>query len=295
MTALTELLGCKYPIIQGAMGVISNPEFVAAVSEAGGFGILASAFTADVEKFRNEVRATRKLTDKPFGMNLHAMNPLAQQFAEILVEEGVKTVTLSGGSPKALLPILHEAGIKAIAVVPSVNVACKAEALGIDAVVAEGTESGGMQGFKGVSTLVLVPAVVDAVKIPVIAAGGIGDSRGFRAAMALGACGVQVGTRFIASHECIAHSNFKNAIVDLKETGTDLVNLGRFQVRSIHTPLVEKMIADPVSTQAALKDKGLEESWVSGDLEAGFLPAGEVSALVKSVLPVKEIIAEMVK
>ena len=209
MSRVTALLGSQYPIIQGAMGVICNPEFVAAVSEAGGFGLLATAFTEDPEFLRNQVKATKQLTNKPFGSNVFAMNPLAQKFVEVLAEEGVRAVTISGGSPKGLIPILRDLGIRVIVVSPTVEGAKGVEALGADAIVAEGAESGGVQGFKGVSTMVLVPTVVDAVKIPVIAAGGIGDSRGYKAALALGAEGVQMGTRFIATKECIAHSIYK--------------------------------------------------------------------------------------
>jgi enoyl-[acyl-carrier protein] reductase II len=207
MSIVTEMLGCRHPIIQGAMGVISNPELVAAVSEAGGFGLLATAFASDPEQIRKQVKDTRKLTDRPFGANLHAMNPLAAKFTEVMAEEGVPAVTLSGGSPKELIPLLHEQDIRVIVVVPTVEIARKAESLGADAIVAEGAESGGMQGFNGVSTMVLVPAVADAIRVPVLAAGGIGDSRGYKAAFALGAAGVQVGTRFIATKECIAHES----------------------------------------------------------------------------------------
>ena len=294
MNAVTELLGCRYPIIQGAMGVICNPELVAAVSEAGGYGLLATAFASDKEALRRQVQATRKLTDKPFGANLFAMNPLVQEFAETLAEEGVRAVTVSGGSPKEIIPMLHEQGVKAIVVVPTTDVACKAEALGADAIVAEGSESGGMQGYKSASTIVLVPAVVDAVKIPVIAAGGIGDSRGYRAALALGAQGVQVGTRFIATRECIAHDNYKNTIVQTEETGTGLVDMGRFRIRALRTPLVEEMLHGSAETSKAFSGPSAEASWVKGDLDAGILPAGEVSGLISNVPSVREVIEEMV-
>jgi len=191
MSNISELLGSQYPVIQGAMGVICNPELVAAVSEAGGYGLLATAFAEDPQEVRDQVRKTKELTDNPFGANLVVKNPLAAKFAEVLAEEGVGAVTVSGGSPKELIPFLQEQGIKVIVVVPTVDAARGAEAAGADAIVAEGAESGGAQGFGGVSTIVLVPAVVDAVNVPVIAAGGIGDSRGYRAAMALGAQGVQ--------------------------------------------------------------------------------------------------------
>lgn len=295
MSRVTEMLGSRYPIIQGAMGVICNPELVATVSEAGGFGLLATAFASDVEAFRNQIQATKKLTDRPFGANLQVMNPMAQKFAEVLAEEDVGVVTVSGGSPKAIVPFLKELGIKIISVVPTVDVALKAETLGVDAIVAEGTESGGIQGFRGASTMVLVPAVVDAVKVPVIAAGGIGDSRGYRAALALGAEGVQVGTRFIATKECIAHQKYKQIIVDVPETGTGLVNRGRFQVRALRTPRVEKILAgEPMDQEPGFGGQELEESWVKGDIEAGELPAGEISGLIHDIPSARNIIEEMV-
>lgn len=294
MSKICELLGCQYPVIQGGMGVICNPELVAAVSEAGGFGLLATAFAADPEVLRDQVRKTKKLTDNPFGANLIAKSALAEKFAEVLAEEGVGTVTVSGGSPKELIPFLHEQGIKAIAVVPAVGAARGAEAAGADAIVAEGTESGGTQGFGGVSTIVLVPAVVDAVDVPVIAAGGIGDSRGYRAAMTLGAQGVQVGTRFIATNECIASDIYKKIIVESEEIGTELVNLSRFQMRALRTPLAERMIKGERGPDNIFAPSAINESWIRGNLEAGILPAGQISGIVHEILSVREIIEEMV-
>lgn len=295
MSSVAEILGCQYPIIQGAMGVISNPEMIAAVSEAGGFGLLATAFATTPDFVKDQIKATKKLTDKPFGANLHLMNPLTPRFAEVLVEEGLPAVTLSGGSPKQIIPVLHEHQMKAIVVVPSVNVARKAADIGADIIVAEGSESGGMQGFNGASTLVLVPAVVDAVDVPVVAAGGIADSRGYKAAFALGAQGVQVGTRFIASEECIAHSNYKKTILETSDIGTRLVNLGRFQVRALNTPLVERLIAGEPMSEKFLENSSIEDAWVKGDLDSGTLPAGQVSGLISAIRPVGEIIEEMVR
>jgi enoyl-[acyl-carrier protein] reductase II len=295
MSRVTDLLGSRYPIIQGAMGVICNPEMVAAVSEAGGFGLLATAFTRDQELVRDQAKATKQLTDKPFGANLFVMNPLASKFAEVLAEEGIKCVTVSGGSPKELIPSLHDMGIRVVVVVPTVDVALGAEAAGADAIVAEGSESGGVQGWKVSSTMVLVPAIVDAVNLPVIAAGGIGDSRGYRAAFALGAEGVQVGTRFIATKECIAHDNYKATIVETKETGTGLVDMGRFRIRALRTALVEKMLQGQEPTDQAFADKAIEASWLKGDVEAGVLPAGEITGRISRVLSVKEVIEEMVQ
>ena len=294
MSRVTELLGSRYPIIQGAMGVICNPELVAAVSEAGAFGLLATAFAQDPEAVRSQVQATKKLTNKPFGANLFVMNPLAQEFAKVFAEEGVKTVTVSGGSPKALIPLLRELGMKIIVVVPTVGVAQGAEGLDADAIVAEGAESGGVQGLKGVSTMVLVPAVVDAVKVPVIAAGGIGDSRGYKAAMALGAEGVQVGTRFIATKECIANAMYKQRIVESGDTGTGLVDMGRFRIRALRTQLVEKMIKGEMGPDNIFTPTAVEAAWLKGDLEAGVLPAGQVAGLISGILAVGEVIEEMV-
>ena len=291
---VTEMLGCKYPIIQGAMGVICNPELVAAVSEAGGFGLLATAFAEGKEVLRDQIKATKNLTSKPFGANLFIMNPLAQEFARVLADEGIGAVTVSGGSPKALIPLLHEFGIKAIVVVPTVKVALSAETHGADAIVVEGSESGGVQGYRGASTMVLTPTAADAVNVPVISAGGIGDSRGYKAAFALGAEGVQVGTRFIASKECIAHINYKDIIVQAPESGTGLVDLGRFRIRALLTPLVEKLINAEQVENDVFGGKAMEDSWLKGDTAAGILPAGQISGLVHKVLTVKEIIEEMV-
>lgn len=294
MSKVTDLLGSQYPIIQGAMGVICNPELVAAVSGAGGFGLLATAFAKDAEAVREQAKVTKKLTNKPFGANLFMMNPLTENFAKVLAEEGIKTVTVSGGSPKALIPLLRDLGLNVIVVVPTVEVARGAEGLGADAVVAEGSESGGVQGFKGVSTMVLVPAVVDEINIPVIAAGGISDSRGYKAALALGAEGVQVGTRFIATKECIAHAVYKDAIVAAGDTGTGLVNMLRFQIRALRTPLVERLLKGQESSMPDFTWQAMENSWIKGDLEAGVLPAGQVAGRISTVSSVGEIIKEIV-
>jgi enoyl-[acyl-carrier protein] reductase II len=295
VSKIIDLLGSRYPIIQGAMGVICNPELVAAVSEAGGFGLLATTFAKDIEVLRNQVKTTKSLTDKPFGANLFVMNPLVEKFTKVLAEEGVKTVTVSGGAPKMLIPILHDLGMKAMVVVPTVEIAKGAEAVGADAVIAEGAESGGVQGFRGVSTLVLVPAVVDSVKIPVIAAGGIADSRGYRAALALGAEGVQMGTRFIASKECIAHPTYKQLLVEALETGTGLVNMTRFRIRVLRTLVVEKILKGEEPINIAFTGEFMEEGWIKGNIENSILPSGEVAGIINRVLPVREIIEEMVR
>lgn len=297
MKDISELLGCKYPIIQGAMGVISNPEFVAAVSEAGGYGLLATAFDNDPMKLKERIDGVKNLTDKPFGANLMALHPRAFEFADILVEAGVKAVTTSGGSPKALVPYLKERGIKVLHVVSNVSNAVKAVAASVDAVIAEGSESGGIQGFNGASTMVLTPMVADAVDVPVVAAGGIGDRRGYQAAFVLGAVGVQIGTAFIVAEECIAHANYKKALVSASESDTRLMNVGWAQVRVVATPVAEKMVAkgglskDEFSAQGAK----LEKTCVHGDLESGTISAGQSAGMIKAVRPVREIIEDMVR
>lgn len=290
---VTELLGCRYPILQGAMGVISNPEMVAAVSEAGGFGQLATAFCRDSGAVREQVRAVKKLTDRPFGANLMLMNPQNVAFADVLAEEGVRAATVSGGSPRELIPALHERKIAAIAVVPAVEIARKAESMGADAVVAEGGESGGIQGLRSVSTFVLTPAVADAVRIPVIAAGGVADARGFRAALALGAEGVQAGTRFIATRECAAHAAFKDELLRADDTGTELIFMGRFMVRALSTELATKVARGQVSASEVFTGQALEASWLDGDLSAGILPAGQGAALIRDIPGAGDVVREM--
>ncbi len=294
MSRVCELLGVEYPIIQGAMGVICNSELVAAVSEAGGYGLLATAFATDAEVVRNQVRSTKELTNRPFGANLLAMNPKALEFAAVMAEEGISAVTVSGGSPAKLIPFLRERRIKILVLAANTDYACQAEALGADAIVAEGSESGGMQGFGIPSTMVLVPSVVDKVRVPVIAAGGIADSRGYRAALALGAEGVQVGTRFIATKECIAHDNYKNLVVEASDLGTALINLKRFQVRALRTALTERIERGETDAMSVFGGQAMDDSWLKGHVDQGMLPAGQIAGLVKAVLSVEEVVREMV-
>lgn len=295
MKDVSEMLGCRYPIIQGAINRITNPELVAAVSEAGGFGLLATAIISDTDELKVRIDKVRSLTDKPFGANLVAMNPQSIEFAEVLAQSGVKAVTTSAGNPKQLIPFCKERGLKVLNVSPSVDGAVKAAALGADAIIAEGSESGGMQGFNGASTMVLVPMVVDAVNVPVVAAGGIADSRGYRAALALGAKGVQAGTCFIASKECAAHEVYKKTLCQADETGTRLVNLGPMQVRALRTQLVDRVLEG--ASQLSFKDfspQNVEAAWVNGDLEAFALPAGQIAGMIKEIKSVHEIIEGMV-
>ena len=293
MNPITEMLQTRYPIIQGAMAGISNPEMVAAVSEAGGYGLLTSGSVSGADELRTRMEAVRKLTDKPFGVNLMAMNPRAPEYIDTIAEFGIKVVTTSAGSAEVLTSSLHERGIKVIHVSPTVAYALSAEAAGVDAIVAEGTESGGMQGFQGVSTIVLVPAVVDSVKVPVLAAGGIADSRGYRAAFALGAVGVQVGTAFMASKECAIHGDVKNLFLEANETDTVLLASGRVQSRALRTPYIKENLESSSEIPSSFRGNWSSAA-IEGDVSCCAVPIGQCVGLLRNVRSVKEIIEEMV-
>ncbi len=217
MKLLNEILGTKYPIIQGGMANIATGEFAAACSNAGALGLIGAG-GMNAETLRENIRRCKELTDKPFGVNIMLMHPQADEFAKIVVEEGVKVVTTGAGNPGKYIPMWKEAGIKVIPVVAAAVLAKHLAPLGVDAVIAEGTESGGHVGE--MTTMALVPQVIDAVSVPVVAAGGIADGRQAAAAFALGACGIQVGTCLLASEECPIHPNYKQAILKAKDTDT---------------------------------------------------------------------------
>jgi len=287
------LLGCRVPVLQGAMSLVSNPELVAAVSNAGGFGVLASAPMRDPEMLRQQIAATRALTRAPFGVNMVGFNPLSEEMAKVVVECGIRAVTGSAGFTPAVMALMKAHAIIVAQVVPSVALARKAEAAGVDIIIAEGTESGGAQGANGVSTLVLVPAVVDAVRVPVIAAGGIADRRGFCAALALGAVGVQMGSRFLTSRECIAHAACKQAICAASEQDTTLIPLARFNARVVRSKAVEAYLENP---DAAALDRLVatqERVFLDGALSLGPVAAGQTAGLIHTVKTVADIISEM--
>ena len=221
-TRITQLLGIEYPIIQGGMAWVAEHNLAAAVSEAGGLGLIGAG-GAPAEFIREQIRKVKEVTDKPFGVNLMLMNPEADAIAQIIVEEGVKVVTTGAGNPGKYMSMWKEAGVKVIPVVASVAMAKIMERAGADAVVAEGMESGGHIG--SATTMTLVPQVVDAVKVPVIAAGGIGDGRGFAASIMLGAEAIQIGTRFVVARESIAHDNYKKKIIAAKDIDSEVVLL----------------------------------------------------------------------
>ncbi len=280
-SVLCDILGIEKPIFQGGMAWIADARLAAAVSEAGGLGLISS-INADV---RAEIRHARELTRKPFGVNIMLAAPNAAEVAEIVVEEGVSVVTTGAGSPAPYMERWLQAGIRVIPVIASVSYAIKMQQLGATAVIAEGAESGGHVG--DIHTLALVPQVVDAVDIPVLAAGGIADGRGAAAAFMLGACGVQVGTRFLVADECRVHDVYKERILKASDIGTIVTgkSLGD-AVRSLKTPFSKqfaKMEADPTVSDDELRAFGtgsLKKAVFDGDLAGGSFLAGEVAGLV---------------
>lgn len=295
-TEITELLGIENPIIQGGMAWVAEYHLAAAVSKAGGFGIIGAA-SAPPEAVREQIHKVRELTDKPFGVNVMLMSPNAAEVAKVAAEEKVAAVTTGAGNPGAYMAMWKEVGIKVIPVVASVAMARMMEKAGADAVVAEGTESGGHIG--SATTMTLVPQVADAVKIPVVAAGGIGDGRGFAAAMMLGAKAVQMGTRFIVAKESIVHANYKERVIKAKDIDSEVT--GRSTGHPIRV-LRNKMTREYLRMEA--EGAGLEElemltlgslrkAVMEGDVVNGSLMAGQIAGLVKKEQTCREIIEEI--
>ncbi len=297
-TEVTELLGIEYPIIQGGMAWVAEYHLAAAVSEAGGLGLIGAA-SAPAEWVREQIREVKKRTDKPFGVNIMLMSPYADEVAKVVAEEGVKAVTTGAGNPEKYMEMWKAAGIKVIPVVASVALAKRMERCGADAVVAEGTESGGHIGET--TTMVLVPQIADAVSIPVIAAGGIADGRGMAAAFMLGAKGVQLGTRFIATEECWAHENYKNLVlkardIDTKVTGRSTghpVRALRNQMTKQYLEMEEKGAS--FEELELLTLGGLRKAVVDGDVKTGSVMAGQSAGLVKEKCTCREVIESLVK
>lgn len=296
MSQLLEMLGCKYPIIQGPVGSINDPIFTAAISEAGAFGMLAMGFVYDPEEAKRLIYGVRELTNRPFGANLIIMNPTNPQILEILTDAGVKLVTTSAGSPKAIYQAIHDSGMKGLQVTLSLPHSLKATDAGVDGLVISGEEAGGLRSLNPESSnMVLIPLVCDHVAVPVVAAGGIADSRGYRAALALGAEGVQIGTRLIASEECPVHQAWKEAIISCGDGGTTLVPVGKMSMRTIINPKLKAEMDDPeVDLATVYNMMDVPVAWNTGEFEKFPAGAGEVAALISEIKPVRDIIAEMV-
>ena len=295
-TEITALLGTDYPIIQGGMAWVAEHHLAAAVSEAGGFGLIGAA-SAPPEIVREEIRKAKELTNKPFGVNIMLLNPNADEVAKIVVEEGIQAVTTGAGNPEKYMPMWKEAGVKVIPVVASVAMAKRMERYGADAVVAEGMEAGGHIGNQ--TTMALIPQIVDAVNIPVIAAGGIGDGRGVAASFMLGAEGVQMGTRFVVADESIVHDNYKDRIVKAKDI--DSVVTGQstgHPVRCLRNQMTKEYIKKeqegvPFEELERMTLGSLRKAVMDGDILNGTVMAGQIAGLVSKRQSCKEILQEI--
>lgn len=297
-TEITELLGIQYPIIQGGMAWVAEYHLAAAVSEAGGLGIIGAA-AAPAEWVREQIREVKRRTEKPFGVNIMLMSPYADEVARIVVEEDVKVVTTGAGSPEKYMKLWKEAGIRVIPVVASVALAKRMERCGADALVAEGTEAGGHIGEN--TTMVLVPQIADAVKIPVIAAGGIADGRGAAAAFMLGAKGIQIGTRFVVTEESQVHENYKEAILKAKDIDSKVTGRSTgHPVRGLRNQMTKEYLkreAEGASLEELelLAAGGLRRAVVEGDVTIGSVMAGQSAAMIREQLSCQEVIERILQ
>jgi len=291
------MLNIKYPILQGGMAWVATAELVAAVSNAGGLGIIGAGYMPP-DILRTEIQKTKALTNKVFGVNIMLMSPFVKEVMQVVIDERVAVITTGAGNPGEYIPALKEIGTKIIPVVASVALAKRLERIGVDAIIAEGLESGGHVGE--ISTMSLIPQIVDAVDIPVIAAGGIADTRGFVAALALGAQGVQIGTRFVASLECIAHENYKTAILKAKDRSTILTGIATgHPVRVItnkFTREYEAMEKRGASAEEleAMGTGRLKIAARDGDIDQGSVMVGQIAGMITNVKSVEDIIKDII-
>lgn len=296
-TRITQLLGIEYPVIQGGMAWVAEYHLASAVSNAGGLGLIGAA-SAPAEVVREQIRETKKRTHRPFGVNVMLMNPNAEEVAQVIVEEGVKVVTTGAGNPAKFMKLWKEAGVRVIPVVASVAMARLMERAGADAVVAEGMESGGHIG--SATTMTLVPQVADAVDIPVIAAGGVGDGRGFAAAFMLGAEAVQIGTRFCVAEEAITHDKYKECIIKAKDIDSEVTGTSHgHPIRCLRNNMTREYL------KLEKEGAGLEElehltlgalrsAVMDGDVVNGTVMAGQIAGMIKRKQTCEEIVREIV-
>jgi len=296
-TAICNLFNIDYPIIQGGMAHVATAELASAVSNAGGLGIIGAG-GYEPDWVREQIRRTKQRTNKPFGVNILLTSPFAEQIIEVVLEEKVSVVTTGAGNPGVYIPQFKQAGVKVMPVVASVALAVRLERIGVDAIVAEGTESGGEVGET--TTMVLVPQVVDSVQIPVVAAGGIADRRGLVAALALGAQGVQMGTRFVCSDECIAHPRYKERILKARDRATVVTGQTTgYPLRCLQNRLTRRFAelekaGTPKEELDSLGRGRVYQGLIEGDLEEGSLLSGQVAGLINEIKSVKTIIEEMI-
>lgn len=297
-TAITRLLKIEYPVLQGGMAWVAEHQLAAAVSNAGGLGLIGAA-SAPAEVIRDEIRKTKKLTDRPFGVNVMLLNPNAEEVARIIVEEEVPVVTTGAGSPARYMAAWKEAGVKVIPVVASVAMAKLMERCGADAVVAEGMESGGHIGQT--TTMALVPQIVDAVQIPVIAAGGIADARGFAAAVMLGAQGVQMGTRFVTARESVVHDNYKQKIIKARDIDSEVTGMSTgHPIRVLRNRMSReylKLEKEGASFEELeqLTLGSLRRAVIEGDVTYGSVMAGQIAGLIHETASCSQIIRDVVE
>lgn len=297
-TELTRLLGIEYPVIQGGMAWVAEHRLAAAVSEAGGLGIIGAA-NAPAEWVREQIRLAKQLTDKPFGVNVMLMSPHAPEVAEAVAQEGVAVVTTGAGNPERYMELWKSKGIRVIPVIASVALAKRMERAGADAVVAEGCESGGHIGES--TTMTLVPQVADALEIPVIAAGGIADGRGLAAALMLGACGVQMGTRFVATKECQVHVNYKERILKAKDIDTKVTGRSTgHPIRVLRNDMTKRYLE--LEKQGATLEEleyltlgALRKAVVEGDVKNGSIMSGQIAGLIHEELTCRQVMEGIVK
>ncbi len=296
-TAICDLFGIEHPIIQGGMAHLGTVELVSAVSNAGGLGVIGAGYYQP-DWVRQQIRLTKEQTSKPFGINIPLTSPFAKEVIEIVLEEKVAIVATGVGNPEPYIPRFKQAGMKVIPVVASVTLAKRMEEAGVDAIVAEGMESGGHIGET--TTMALVPQVVDSVQIPVVAAGGIGDGRGLAAALSLGAEGVQIGTRFVCSDECVAHPRYKQKILEAHDRSTVVTGQTTgLPLRSLQNSLTEQYLelekAGVTREELDLFGQGrMHLGLIEGDIDDGSLLSGQIAGLIKEIKPVRMIIEEII-
>ena len=296
-TEVTRLLGIEYPVIQGGMAWVAEYHLAAAVSDAGGLGMIGAA-SAPASWVRDQIKEIRKITSKPFGVNVMLMSPNADEVAKVIVEEKVPVVTTGAGNPEKYMKMWKEAGVKVIPVVASVAMAKRMERCGADALVAEGTEAGGHIGEN--TTITLVPQIVDAVSVPVIAAGGIADGRGLAAAFMLGAKAVQMGTHFVVTKESVVHQNYKNCILKAKDIDSKVTGRATgHPVRALRNQMTSEYLRKEKEGASfeeleLLTLGGLRRAVVEGDVKTGSLMAGQIAGLVKSEMTCEELIKKVV-
>ncbi len=297
-TEICDLLGIEYPIIQGGMAWVAESNLAAAVSEAGGLGLIGAA-SAPAEWVREQIQEVKKRTDKPFGVNIMLMSPYADEVAKVVAEEGVKVVTTGAGNPEKYMKMWKEAGVKVIPVVASVALAKRMERCGADALVAEGCEAGGHIGEN--TTMVLIPQIVDAVDIPVIAAGGIADGRGIAAAFMLGAKGIQMGTHFVVTKECVVHQNYKDFIIKAKDIDSRVTGRTTGHPVRVLRNQMAKTYLEMEKNGASFEELekmtlgALRKAVVDGDVVNGSVMAGQCAAMVKEEMTCKELIEKLMR